>query len=109
MTLENKFLNVKEVAELLQVSENYVYRNKYALGAFQACRGGRLLFFKNELIERIRRNNAIQGEKRQMESNENDRREKINKTIQNQKRSIKMGGKIKSRGTGNVVNRHGIF
>lgn len=59
MTSTIKALKAKEVAKLLQVSENYVYRNKDALGAFQACHGGRLLFFEHELMKIIRRENAI--------------------------------------------------
>jgi len=45
----DKVLNVEEVAALLRVSTKWVYRHKTALGGFQPCRGGRLLFFENEI------------------------------------------------------------
>ncbi|MBT3388640.1 MAG: hypothetical protein HN417_11960 [Desulfobacula sp.] len=60
---------------------NSSYRNRNALGPFQACRGGRLLFLEDE-VQRIlrRKSNAISKEERQMESSKNDKKCETNKT-----------------------------
>ena len=94
----------------MQVSASFIYRNKHALGAFQACRGGRLLFLEDE-IQRIlrRKSNAIFGKKRKVESPQNDRRQETDEIIQKQKRSKKMGGNVQSRENGSNANRHGLF
>lgn len=110
MTSELKILTVKEVAKILHVSTNYVYNNKCALGGFQACRSGRLLFSEHELQRRIRRNsNAISREERQMERSQDDRRQEADEIVQDKKRSQKVGGNVQSREIGRDENRHGIL
>ena len=46
-------LSVEQVASILAVPPDWVYRNKHALGCFQAKHGGRILFSEN-LIEAIK-------------------------------------------------------
>jgi DNA-binding MurR/RpiR family transcriptional regulator len=110
MTSEFKTMTVKEIAKDLQVSTSFVYRNSSALGAFQACRGGRLLFSEKELKRILRgKSNAISGKKRKVERPQNDRRQETDEIIQKQKRSKKMGGNVQFRENGSNENRHGIL
>ena len=110
MTPTIKILTVKDVAKVLPVSISFIYRNKHALGAFQACRGGRLLFLEDE-VQRIlrRKSNAIPRKERQMERDQDDRRSEANEIIQRQKRSKKMGGNVQFREFEKDANRHGIL
>jgi hypothetical protein len=110
MTSRLKILTVKEIAKDLQVSASFIYRNKHALGAFQACRGGRLLFLEDE-IQRIlrRKSNAISRKERQMERNQNDRRPEADEIVRNKNQSKKMGGDVQFRKIGRDENRHGII
>jgi len=104
-----KTLNVTEVAKALKVSVGFVYRNKHALGSFQTCRGGRLLFLEDEIHRILRGNNAISRKERQMESTKNDKRSEANKIVQNKNRSKKMGGKTKPRLLCGAGDRHGLL
>jgi len=110
MTSEFKILTVKQVAKALNVSTNFVYNHKRALGAFQACRSGRLLFSEKELQEIIRRRDsyAIPREERQVARAQDDRRQKADKIVQKQKCGKKMGGNVQPRGREDE-NRHGLF
>lgn len=110
MTPTIKILTVKDVAKVLKMSTGFVYRNRNALGAFQACRGGRLLFLEDEIQRILRRKaNAISREERQMERNQDDRRSETNEIVQKQKRSKKMGGNVQFREFEKDANRHGIL
>jgi hypothetical protein len=105
-----KTLTVKDVVKVLNVSKNYVYRNKHALGAFQACRGGRLLFSEENLKRIIGDNtDAIPGKKWEMESPQNDRWKKTNEIIQKQKPSKKMGGGTKHNIICKTEDRYGLL
>lgn len=94
-----KVLTALEVSKLLRVSKGFVYRNKRELGGFQACRGGKLLFFENEILNRIRSQGAIlRQEVRQVPGNQDDQRQAKEQDVQNQGRSKAMGRSADRRG-----------
>jgi hypothetical protein len=101
-----EIITAQEASEILRMPPSWVYRNKNALGAFQAKPGGRLLFDKQTIREKF---NAVSNEKRQMACAPDDRRETKNKNLSNQKGGQSLGSKSKPRNVGGRDDPHGIF
>jgi hypothetical protein len=98
-------LNVKQVAQILNKSEWWVYKHADLLCAARI--GGSLIFTRDNLERILNANKRTKGE---MESNFQNKGQPISKNIRNQVRGKKMGSRGKSQAEifGTDPARHGL-
>jgi hypothetical protein len=98
-------LNVKQVAQILNKSEWWVYKHADLLCASRI--GGSLIFTRDNLERSLNANKRTNGK---MESNFQNQRKTTSKNIRNQDRGKKMGSRGKSQAEiyGTYPARHGL-
>ena len=89
----DKMLTAKEVAKLLRISLQSVYRNRARLGGIQVVPGGSVRFPENCIGEI---GNALPDEKREMARRESYQRPEKDALISHKVRSKEMGSKTNS-------------
>ena len=90
-------LSARDVARVLSVSVNWVYRHKHALRGFQPAPGCALTFSET-IIQQIKEGTyGISTQGRSLEGGTNDRRTAKDKDLQNESGCKKMGGGAKLR------------
>lgn len=98
----SELMTVKEVADLLKVSDSWVYDNQVKLGGIKLSpkKRGAVRFFKNKIEEKL--NDAISDAEREMARQKDDRRKSQNARLSNQGGGKKMGSSAKR---GSVAGR----
>lgn len=86
-------LTAQEVARVLNVSPDWVYRHKHALGGFQPSPGSAVRFSENRIEEIKEGKHAIPNAQREMAGKTYDTWEGENPHLHDKARSKKMGSR----------------
>lgn len=88
-------MTAHQVAEVLNLSVNWVYRNKHSLGGFQASHRGAVRFSENLITDIKEGRYALPNAQREVARNAHDSGQGQNQGLSHKARGQKVGGRSK--------------